>query len=199
MIDIKMFKCCFSAKSTLRYTETRSNLDAPNVIATSSRDNDGELLVIPQKDARRPVRAIWKGPHGIVRQSHDTLRATHLLPGVYSVHITDARGYTSGVVNASVDAFEIPTIVGYHVKHASGDTSRDGTVAAECNHLSDAEHAIFWWTNGAKTRGRELIGVPPGQYAALLIEVNDRSVQCLHACSPATVNVSQFDFQETEQ
>ena len=169
-------------------THTRMLIDAPKVVVTPCRDNNGEIMVISPPEARQPVRAYWSGTQDVIHQSLDTLRATHLTTGVYHVHIVDARGYVSGATSATVESVNTPTVLSYRVRHASSDTHRDGAVSAVCAHVH-VDKAVFLWTNGAKTKGPDLNGVPVGTYAALITEVDDKPVKCFHGCSPVEVDV----------
>lgn len=162
-------------------------LDTPQLVVIPCRNDDGEVLVVPPVAARHPVKAHWSGPQQM-HPSSDTLRATRLRPGVYSVHIIDARGYASGVLDVAVPSAHVPTIVGYDVEHTTSDEARDGAVVARCEHVV-AERAAFLWTNGAQTVGPRLSAVRPGKYAALVIETDGHSAECLHACAPAHVDV----------
>lgn len=80
-------------------------------------------------------------------------------------------------------------ITGYTVTNTSHDTSRDGAVTV---HLdagdSDAVCEILW-TNGVTETSRILSGIRPGVYGAIVLTLNGKPVECLHACAVARVRV----------
>ena len=86
-----MFRTCFPWRPLVGYTKTRNALDAPQVIVTPCRDEDGEIQVLPPPGCIPPIKASWTGAQAVIRHSADTLRATHLRVGLYAVHVTDAR------------------------------------------------------------------------------------------------------------
>ena len=184
-----MFRWCWPIRK-VGYTQTRTILDAPAVVVTPCYDADGEIRVLAPPESMLPIRAYWRGSReNIIEHSYDTLRATHLCPGQYSVHVVDAAGRISGATHVSVNAAEIPTVVGYRTQDASSDTARDGMVVALCSNV-DVQKASFWWSNGACTQGPTLSMVRPGRYAALIVSVHDTALpRCLHACAPAHVDV----------
>ena len=151
--------------------------------------DDGEICVHVPEGARPPVRVHWRG----IDRSHvsaDTLRATGLRPGWYSLHVEDADGATSGAVNVKVESRQLPVISGYEVTHASADDMADGSIELVCDQLMgvDAECLVLW-SNGAMTVGRALSGVRPGTYAAWIVEIDGELTSCVHACRPVRVGV----------
>lgn len=82
-----------------------------------------------------------------------------------------------------------PTVLGYDVRHASGEWSRDGEVVLRSN-VPASDHLLVAWTSGHLTEGPALEGVRPGIYAAVILRVNGRAVPSLHACAPAEVSAA---------
>ena len=178
----------FARRSSRRYTQTRA-LAIPAVTVIPCLHDDGEIHVTPPDAALAPVCAKWGGDFP-VHPSDDTLRATRLRPGWYSVHIVDAQGMASGVASVRVESARVPTVIGYDVRDAGGDVDCDGVVTARTEYLESADLARFVWTNGATTIGPQLRGVVPGTYAAIVRDVGGVPCKSLHACLPAVVDVS---------
>jgi hypothetical protein len=184
-------RCCCPGKSARSYTRTRHSLAAPKILTLPCFEGDGEIHVEPPLGAVAPVRAHWSGGSQPIRQSVDTLRATHLQPGWYSVHVADARGWVSGATTVRVEPAHVPTVTGYEVRDASSDLSRDGSVTARLQHTTDDVRLV--WSNGAATLGPELCGVCPGTYVATVVQSAGEPCKCLHACMPAVVDVSETE------
>ena len=184
-----MLACLFP--SSRRYSRTRHSLDAPRTFCLPCDDGNGEIVVTPPLGAQLPVRAYWSGhASDPIRQSADSLRATHLSPGEYSVHVVDARGLSSGVTSVTVESTRIPTVCHYETRDASGDEEEDGSVTAVCVHVP--LHSHFAWSNGARTRGSTLSSVPPGLYLAWIVpDDEERAAVCRHLSPAARVRVKE--------
>ena len=180
----------WSSSSSRRYSRTRHALDAPRASCLPCDDGNGEIVVTPPPGAQLPVRAYWSGHASSdpIRQSADSLRATHLSAGEYSVHVVDARGICSGVTSVTVESTRVPTVCRYETSDASGDDAEDGEVTAVCAHVPSNSH--FAWSNGARTRGPTLSHVPPGRYLAWIVpDDEERASSCRHISPSACVRV----------
>lgn len=166
----------------------RRVLVPPPVVTTipCTHGHDGEIVVSVPDDARPPVFVHWRGIDD-AQVSFDTLRATGLSPGWYSLHLEDASGVASGAVNVKVESRELPLIKAYTVSDASADDMSDGSVEAVCDHVGD--ECLLMWSNGARTTGRTLAGVRPGTYSAWVVKVDGENTSCVHTCLPACVGV----------
>lgn len=136
-------------------------------------------------DAKPPVQIEWlqNGSAALLQLSPDRRRASNVPPGIYTVVVTDQmENEASSTV--TVQLLNIPSIVGYDVIHASGDTARDGTIRVRTRNLSAGR---FLWSNGVITASHEILDVSPGVYAAIPLDES----AFLHECQAAVVKPSR--------
>ena len=198
----------------------RRDLALPEIQTMPCFDADGEACVRPPPEARAPVVAHWQrlddrgdtasstnasvpslgsgNTPGKMCISRDTLRATRLMPGTYSVHLTDADGARSGARTVEIGTSRVVVVTGYTVTDASSDLTRDGGVEASLKHAGSAAGAEGTWTDtellwstGATTLGPVLRDVRPGRYVATVLSVGGAPCRCLHACAPAVVGIAE--------
>ena len=193
----------------------RRDLSLPEIRTMPCFDADGEAYVLPPPEARAPVVAHWQrledrgtedttvttSRPGNMCISRDTLRAARLVPGTYSVHLTDADGARSGARTVEIGTSRVVVVTGYTVTDASSDLTRDGGVEASLKHAgsgaSAASAAGTWsetellWSTGATTLGPVLRDVRPGRYVATVLSVGGAPCRCLHACAPAVVGIAE--------
>jgi len=115
-------------------------------------------------------------------------RVDGVLPGDYTVAFEPSGSGAAEELLLRVTESRVPTIIGYRVRAASGEWSRDGEVTALTN-LRDVDVASLTWSSGHQTSGTTLRGVRPGEYVAVVTTVNDALTSCIHACAPARVPV----------
>ena len=174
-----------------RQTDTRGAIDPPRVCVLPSSGTNGEILVmLDEIDVLHPVRAYWTGDIHPKNISADTLRACNLVPGEYGVHIEDASGARSGAISIELSSTLVPTISSYEIAHTSNDLARDGTITAHCENVS-VPLRIVWSPTGAITNSSTLTGVAMGTYVATIIQSGDAPCHCLHATTPAVVDVEE--------
>ena len=75
------------------------------------------------------------------------------------------------------------TITGYTVTNTSHDTSRDGSVTVHLDTSNSDALCEILWTNGVMDTSRMLSGLRPGVYGAIVLTLNGKPVECLHACA----------------
>lgn len=80
-------------------------------------------------------------------------------------------------------------VIGYSVTNASHDTSRDGSVTVRLDADENDAVEILWSSSGATATSRQLCGVRPGVYGAIVLTLNGSSVRCVHACDAARVHI----------
>jgi hypothetical protein len=132
-----------------------------------------------------PVDLVWHGPNGRMVQTDQTgTEAVHVVPGKYRVTATDAEGQRADVTVEIEPLLPHAVVVTeYRVTPASTSVSRDGSVEAIGSGLDNTR---LLWTNGVETRSALLRDVPPGMYAATLVEDG----MFVHCCPPAHVAVA---------
>lgn len=108
-------------------------------------------------------------------------KAFNMPPGNYTIYLTSDND-AARVISVEVRALQVPSIVGYEVSHASGETARNGVVRAQVSHAP--ENYKLLWTSGVVTEGPELTNARPGTYAAIIL-----GGAAVHACAPAVVGV----------
>ena len=79
-------------------------------------------------------------------------------------------------------------VVGYITQDASHDSSRDGEVTVILN-IQESMSVRVLWSNGVVVMGRALVGIRPGQYAAIVLSANNIPVTSVHDCEIARVSV----------
>lgn len=169
--------CCATAR-----------LDAPRVdvrILSAVTDSAGGTIVC-ETDAAPPVRFEWlrnNAPATLnLNAAGDT--ATDVPPGEYRVVVHDGHGM-SYVRSIHMGRASLPTVVGYDVTHATGDTARNGTIVARIEPSTTTTR--YLWTTGVVTDTPTLYDVCPGTYSVALLDV-----QFIHACECAAVYASRI-------
>ena len=84
-------------------------------------------------------------------------------------------------------------VLGYTVRHASHDTSRDGEVTV---HLSvDVNIPVeILWTTGVQASSRKLTGLRPGMYGAIVTTLKRMPAICVHECDIARVGIEERSY-----
>lgn len=126
------------------------------------------------------IEWMQNGQAALLQLSADRRRAANVPPGYYVVTVTDATDTEASCV-VVVQLVDILAITGYEVRHASGDTARDGRIRA---HLRGGTASRFLWSNGVTTTTPELHDVSPGKYVVAPL-CEDHTF--LHECAPAVV------------
>ena len=87
----------------------------------------------------------------------------------------------------------IVRVTGYTVRHASHDTSRDGELTV---HLSvDVKVPVeILWTTGVQASSRQLTGLRPGVYGAIVTTLKRMPAICVHECDVARVGVEKRNY-----
>lgn len=152
-------------------------------------ERTGGVISFKIHDGIAPYSIEWlhDGSAALITLNEDRTIASNVPEGDYIICVTDARGeYVSH--NVSVRTTSLPTIYGYCVVHATGDTARDGQLRVLIKN-TDANR--FLWTSGVVTQGATLHDVAPGVYTAAPLGDEGIAVQFVHACEPAVVAPSR--------
>lgn len=135
-----------------------------------------------------PFALEWSrdGAHFAPDLDEGGMAAKAMGPGVYAVRVLDAQNFEQTVV-FEVPCSDLPRVSSYAVTHASGDLTRDGTVAAVLRNIP--EGCRYLWTNQIVTTEPTLHHVRPGVYSIVPLARDGRAIPFVHACAPAVVRV----------
>lgn len=171
-----------------RYKKATSTRTSPVVMVTPYLNGiGGEATVFGKKDSKIKWRSHSDKNSVVINDSgeYSTSCPTRLTPGTYSVYIDD----NECEIEFEVKLTNYPTVMGYEVKSASGELSRDGEIRVKMN-IEDGIDVLIAWSNGSFTTNNILKNVKPGLYVATLLKIQGKVVPCIHASEPAQVGVS---------
>lgn len=179
--------CCHAGTIPTKYEKTDLHVDLTVRDALSSSVG-GRIECTT--DADTPVHVEWykDGSTALLALSFDRLIAYNVLPGSYTIIITDKHGNSVKRETTVSEGLSVPVICGYAVTHASSDTARNGKIEV---HVKNASEFDFLWTSGVLTSEPVLKDVRPGTYFACPIGKNGDTVEFVHECKPAVVLASR--------
>lgn len=129
-----------------------------------------------------------EGTSALLTLNEERNEASNVPPGTYDVSIRDRNTNCETSTSVTINLAKIPTVSGYAVTHASGDTARDGMIIAQ---LQNVQTNRYLWTSGVITSTPELLDVRPGTYTVAPMSTNNIPINFFHACEPAIVHASK--------
>ncbi|MGV3528253.1 MAG: T9SS type B sorting domain-containing protein, partial [Flavisolibacter sp.] len=152
-------------EATASYTvdQTQNTIDVTPIVTNAICTAANGSISLDVQGGSSPYTYAWTGPNGFTSSDKDI---TGLLPGTYTVTVTDVNGCSntaSAPVNVdqdlvTVDAFVTDT-------HCSAN---DGTINLVIK--GGTAPYTFQWSNGATTQN--LSGLPAGTYTVTLTDAN---------------------------
>lgn len=172
---------CIPKKNS--YKKATSTKAAPAVFVTPSLGSLGGEATIFTNDSKIKWESINQNVDLI--SSEDGKTVSCLIPGTYNVYVDDNECKIQFQVNHT----KLPTILGYKVKSASGELSRDGEIEVITN-IEDGLDILIAWSEGSFTTSKTLKNVKPGVYIATILKIGGKPVPCVHATNAAYIIVS---------